>query len=102
MPSPSAPCLQRHHLNGAYKPTDFFETAAMLITLVLMGKYLESAVSAFLLPLVASGCLEEHHQLLLAVLRSVVPWALVPMRLLAHAVTSLHLYCTVRHIVLRP
>lgn len=38
--------LQRHHLNGDYKPTDFFETAAMLITLVLMGKYLESAVSA--------------------------------------------------------
>lgn len=36
---------QRHHLSGRYKPTDFFETAAMLITLVLMGKYLESAVS---------------------------------------------------------
>ena len=36
--------LQRHHINGAYKPTDFFETAAMLITLVLFGKYLESAV----------------------------------------------------------
>lgn len=33
----------RHHVDGKYKPTDFFETAAMLITLVLMGKYLESA-----------------------------------------------------------
>jgi Cu+-exporting ATPase len=30
-------------MTGAYQPTDFFETAAMLITLVLMGKYLESA-----------------------------------------------------------
>ena len=28
---------------------DFFETAAMLITLVLFGKYLESAVSPCLL-----------------------------------------------------
>lgn len=37
-------------MNGAYKPTDFFETAAMLITLVLMGKYLESAVSWRMLP----------------------------------------------------
>jgi Cu+-exporting ATPase len=37
--------IMRHHINGAYKPTDFFETAAMLITLVLFGKYLESAVS---------------------------------------------------------
>ncbi|KAL4446311.1 hypothetical protein ABPG77_003118 [Micractinium sp. CCAP 211/92] len=35
--------IMRHHINGAYRPTDFFETAAMLITLVLMGKYLESA-----------------------------------------------------------
>lgn len=35
--------LMRHHINGAYKPTDFFETAAMLIALVLFGKYLESA-----------------------------------------------------------
>ncbi|KAL4423767.1 hypothetical protein ABPG75_001068 [Micractinium tetrahymenae] len=35
--------IMRHHMSGAYKPTDFFETAAMLITLVLMGKYLESA-----------------------------------------------------------
>ncbi len=49
-PSPCCLCFpppspQRHHINGAYKPTDFFETAAMLITLVLFGKYLESAVS---------------------------------------------------------
>ena len=41
-----APLLpQRHHLSGAYKPTDFFETSAMLITLMLFGKYLESSVS---------------------------------------------------------
>jgi len=32
-------------MTGAYKPTDFFETSAMLITLVLLGKYLESVVS---------------------------------------------------------
>ena len=37
--------IASHHTSGAYKPTDFFETAAMLVTLVLMGKYLESAVS---------------------------------------------------------
>lgn len=34
-----------HHVSMAYQPTDFFETSAMLITLVLFGKYLESAVS---------------------------------------------------------
>ena len=39
-------------MSGAYQPTDFFETAAMLITLVLMGKYLESAVSGG-----SGGCL---------------------------------------------
>ena len=32
-----------HHMSGKYQPTDFFETSAMLITLVLFGKYLESA-----------------------------------------------------------
>lgn len=32
-----------HHISGGYSPTDFFETSAMLITLVLFGKYLESA-----------------------------------------------------------
>lgn len=32
-----------HHMSGGYRPTDFFETSAMLITLVLFGKYLESA-----------------------------------------------------------
>ncbi|EFN54171.1 hypothetical protein CHLNCDRAFT_135599 [Chlorella variabilis] len=37
--------IASHHTSGAYKPTDFFETAAMLVTLVLMGKYLESAVT---------------------------------------------------------
>ena len=38
--------FQDHHMTGAYLPTDFFETSAMLITLVLCGKYLESAVSS--------------------------------------------------------
>eukprot|EP00887_Chlorella_sp_A99_P006784 scaffold2.g6784.t1 len=35
--------VARHHMTGAYRPTDFFETCAFLITLVLLGKYLESA-----------------------------------------------------------
>ncbi|KAL6770434.1 CTP1B [Auxenochlorella protothecoides x Auxenochlorella symbiontica] len=35
-----------HHQTLAYKPTDFFETAAMLITLVLFGKYLEAGAKA--------------------------------------------------------
>ena len=35
--------FQDHHMSGGYQPTDFFETSAMLITLVLFGKYLESA-----------------------------------------------------------
>lgn len=30
-----------HHEDGLYIPTDFFETSAMIITLILMGKYLE-------------------------------------------------------------
>lgn len=34
-----------HHESGNYTPTDFFETAAMLITFVFLGKYLESSVS---------------------------------------------------------
>ena len=33
--------FSRHHATGQYVPTDFFETSAMLITLVLCGKYLE-------------------------------------------------------------
>ena len=33
----------RTHMMEHYHPTDFFETSAMLITLVLFGKYLESA-----------------------------------------------------------
>lgn len=36
--------FNRHHMTGGYQPTDFFETSAMLITLVLFGKYLESKV----------------------------------------------------------
>ena len=35
--------VMRHHVSGAYAPTDFFETSAMLITFVLLGKYLESS-----------------------------------------------------------
>lgn len=35
--------FQSHHESMDYQPTDFFETAAMLITFVLLGKYLESA-----------------------------------------------------------
>ncbi|CAD7704910.1 unnamed protein product [Ostreobium quekettii] len=31
------------HTRNEYTPTDFFETSAMLITFILMGKYLESA-----------------------------------------------------------
>lgn len=30
------------HGQGDYTPTDFFETSAMLITFILLGKYLES------------------------------------------------------------
>lgn len=33
--------FNRHHMSGQYKPTDFFETSAMLITFILLGKYLE-------------------------------------------------------------
>ena len=29
-------------MTGAYRPTDFFETCAMLITFILLGKYLEA------------------------------------------------------------
>jgi hypothetical protein len=34
--------LNRHHINNMYVPTDFFETSAMVISLILLGKYLES------------------------------------------------------------
>lgn len=33
----------RHKLSSEYVPTDFFETSAMLITFILLGKYLEAA-----------------------------------------------------------
>ena len=36
----------RHHISGAYKPTDFFETSAMLISFILLGKYLEAAAKS--------------------------------------------------------
>jgi len=32
-----------HHADGTYIPTDFFETSAMIISIILMGKYLECA-----------------------------------------------------------
>jgi len=35
--------VMMHHMTGRYTPTDFFETSAMLITFVLLGKYLESS-----------------------------------------------------------
>ena len=35
--------FEDHHVTGQYVPTDFFETSAMIITLILMGKYLECA-----------------------------------------------------------
>ena len=34
--------LSGHHESNDYKPTDFFETSAMLITFILLGKYLEA------------------------------------------------------------
>ena len=36
----------RHHITGQYRPTDFFETSAMLITFILLGKYLEAAAKS--------------------------------------------------------
>ena len=33
--------LSNHHQTGSYVPTDFFETCAMIISLILMGKFLE-------------------------------------------------------------
>ncbi|KAG2435932.1 hypothetical protein HXX76_007127 [Chlamydomonas incerta] len=35
--------MNRHKLSSEYVPTDFFETSAMLITFILLGKYLEAA-----------------------------------------------------------
>ena len=35
--------FRRHHETGQYRPTDFFETSAMLITFILLGKYLEAS-----------------------------------------------------------
>ncbi|KAK9809274.1 hypothetical protein WJX73_000048 [Symbiochloris irregularis] len=34
--------LAQHHISGGYQATDFFETAAMLITFILAGKWLEA------------------------------------------------------------
>jgi Cu+-exporting ATPase len=31
-----------HHSTNAYVPTDFFETSAMIVTLIMLGKYLEA------------------------------------------------------------
>lgn len=38
--------VSKHHANGDYVPTDFFETSAMLITFILLGKYLEVVPTA--------------------------------------------------------
>ena len=35
--------FMHHHETGLYRPTDFFETSAMLITFILLGKYLEAS-----------------------------------------------------------
>ena len=35
--------FHNHHTSGDYQPTDFFETAAMLITFIILGKYLEAS-----------------------------------------------------------
>lgn len=35
--------FMNHHATGMYRPTDFFETSAMLITFILLGKYLEAS-----------------------------------------------------------
>ena len=35
--------VMMHHVTGTVYTTDFFETSAMLITFVLLGKYLESS-----------------------------------------------------------
>ncbi len=35
--------FSEHDISGAYIPTDFFETSAMIICLIIMGKYLECA-----------------------------------------------------------
>ena len=35
--------FSNHHMSGDYQPTDFFETAAMLITFIILGKYLEAS-----------------------------------------------------------
>ena len=32
-----------HHEQDDYNPTDFFETSAMLITFILLGRYLETS-----------------------------------------------------------
>ena len=34
--------MQGHHVTGAYRPTDFFEMCAMLITFIIFGKFLEA------------------------------------------------------------
>jgi len=34
--------VQGHHMTGAYRPTDFFEMCAMLITFIIFGKFLEA------------------------------------------------------------
>ncbi len=33
--------FQSHHMSGLYAPTDFFETAAMLITFICLGTLMQ-------------------------------------------------------------
>ena len=68
-----------YHMAADYHPTDFFETSAMLITFILLGKYLEAAAkgrtsdaitalltltppSALLLRLNAEGAVESEEE----------------------------------------
>lgn len=48
--------MMLHHMTGEYTPTDFFETSSMLITFVLLGKYLESSAKGKTSEAIAKLC----------------------------------------------
>ena len=48
--------IMMHHMTGEYTPTDFFETSSMLITFVLLGKYLESSAKGKTSEAIAKLC----------------------------------------------
>lgn len=48
--------IMLHHMSGKYTPTDFFETSSMLITFVLLGKYLESSAKGKTSEAIAKLC----------------------------------------------